>query len=171
MTKRLSGAIALLTALTAIGGLIGFLAGGPSPPEAIAAAEGAAPAPAAPQTNAAWTAPDQEAAKKRAQELVPFVEAVMDECQLCRQMRLRETRSGDQRHHSQLFSPRKPDHQKDRGPLRPGALQTQQARGPAQGLRLVPSSPAPGCQGQGDHALLGLPPGGLPSRTSPSASV
>ena len=42
MTKRLSGVIALLTALTAIGGLIGFLAGGPSPPEAIAVARSCA---------------------------------------------------------------------------------------------------------------------------------
>jgi len=94
MTKRLSGAIALLAALTAIGGLIGLLAAGSSPPEAIAAAEGAAPTPASSQTTTRWTAPDQEAAKKRAQELVPFVEAVMDECQLCRQMRLRETGLG-----------------------------------------------------------------------------
>jgi hypothetical protein len=86
--KRLSGAIAMLAAL---GGLIGFLSGKPSPPEAIAAAEGAAPAH---QPNPAWTAPDQEAAKKRAQEIVPFVEAVLEECQLCRQMRLRETRLG-----------------------------------------------------------------------------
>ena len=37
-----------------------------------------------------WTAPDQEAAKKRAEEVVPFVEAVMDECRLCRQQRLRD---------------------------------------------------------------------------------
>ncbi|MCU0592599.1 MAG: cytochrome c family protein, partial [Desulfobacterales bacterium] len=94
MTKRLSLSIALLTALAAIGGLIGFQAGGPSPPEAIAAAEGAAPAPAAPATITPWTAPDQEAAKKRAQELAPFVEAVMEECDLCRQMRLRETGLG-----------------------------------------------------------------------------
>ena len=86
--KRLSGAIAMLAAL---GGLIGFLSGNPSPPEAIAAAEGAAPAH---QPNPAWTAPDQEAAKKRAQEIVPFVEAVLEECQLCRQMRLRETGLG-----------------------------------------------------------------------------
>ena len=41
MTKRLSVAIALLTALAAIGGLIGYQAGGPSPPEAFAAAGGA----------------------------------------------------------------------------------------------------------------------------------
>jgi hypothetical protein len=94
MSKRLSVAIALLTALAAIGGLIGFQAGGPSPPEAIAAAEGAAPAPAPPASTTPWTAPDQEAAKKRAQELVPFIEAVMEECDLCRQMRLRETGLG-----------------------------------------------------------------------------
>lgn len=94
MTKRLSGVIVILSAITAIGGLIGFLAGGPSPPVAVAATEGTAPTPAASSNGAKWTAPDQEAAKKRAQELVPFVEAVMDECQLCRQMRLRETGLG-----------------------------------------------------------------------------
>ena len=38
----------------------------------------------------AWTAPDQEAAKKRAEVVVPYVEAVMDECLLCRQQRLRD---------------------------------------------------------------------------------
>jgi hypothetical protein len=90
----LSGVIVIIAAITAIGGLIGFLAGGPSPPVAVAATEGAAPTPAPPQNTTPWTAPDQEAAKKRAQELVPFVEAVMDECQLCRQMRLRETGLG-----------------------------------------------------------------------------
>jgi hypothetical protein len=37
-----------------------------------------------------WTAPDQEAAKKRAETVAPFVEAVMDECLLCRQQRLRD---------------------------------------------------------------------------------
>ena len=37
-----------------------------------------------------WVAPDQEAAKKRAEEVLPFVEAVMDECRLCRQQRLRD---------------------------------------------------------------------------------
>lgn len=92
MTKRLSSALALATALAAVVGVIGFQAGGPSPPEAVAAAEGAAPA--APGNGLKWTAPDQEAAKERSQELVPFVEAVMDECDLCRQMRLRETGLG-----------------------------------------------------------------------------
>ena len=37
-----------------------------------------------------WIAPDQEKAKKRASEIVPFVEAVRDECRLCRQQRLRD---------------------------------------------------------------------------------
>lgn len=37
-----------------------------------------------------WTAPDQEAAKKRAAEVVPFVGQVRDECRLCRQQRLRD---------------------------------------------------------------------------------
>jgi hypothetical protein len=38
----------------------------------------------------AWKAPDQEAARERAREVVPFVDAVVDECQLCRQQRLRD---------------------------------------------------------------------------------
>jgi hypothetical protein len=37
-----------------------------------------------------WTAPDQEAAKERAKEVVPFVETFIDECLLCRQQKLRE---------------------------------------------------------------------------------
>ena len=37
-----------------------------------------------------WIALDQAAALQRAQEVVPFVEAVMDECLLCRQQRLRD---------------------------------------------------------------------------------
>ncbi len=52
----------------------------------------AAPPEDAPQPAEAtrWVAPDQEAAKKRAAEVVPFVEAVRDECRLCRQQRLRD---------------------------------------------------------------------------------
>ncbi|MFZ5569677.1 MAG: tetrathionate reductase family octaheme c-type cytochrome [Thermodesulfobacteriota bacterium] len=38
----------------------------------------------------AWKAPDQEAAKERAWETVPFVDTVIDECQLCRQQKLRD---------------------------------------------------------------------------------
>ncbi len=38
----------------------------------------------------AWVAPDQAAAEIRAAEVVPFVEAVKDECTLCRQLRLRD---------------------------------------------------------------------------------
>ncbi len=37
-----------------------------------------------------WKAPDQEEAKARASETVPFVEAVVDECLLCRQQKLRD---------------------------------------------------------------------------------
>lgn len=37
-----------------------------------------------------WIAPDQEAARKRAEEIVPFVDTVVQECRLCRQQRLRE---------------------------------------------------------------------------------
>lgn len=45
---------------------------------------------APPAAAAGWVAPDQEAAKKKAAEVVPFVEAVRDECRLCRQQRLRD---------------------------------------------------------------------------------
>lgn len=41
-----------------------------------------------------WKAPDQEAAKIRANETVPFIEAVLDECLLCRQQKLREMELG-----------------------------------------------------------------------------
>lgn len=78
MTRTGPGVLFIVVTLT------GLLAAG----GAIAAA----PAPAAgPETApVAWTAPDQEAAKIRAQEVVPFVEAVVDECRLCRQQRLRD---------------------------------------------------------------------------------
>ncbi len=94
MIKRLSGAIAVLAALSAIGGLAAIFSGGPAAQDARAAAVKSEPAPAEPKTGTVWTAPDQEAAKKRAQEVVPFVDAVMEECQLCRQMRLREAGLG-----------------------------------------------------------------------------
>lgn len=90
MTKRLAGALALLAALTAIGGVTGFQAGVPWSMEAIAALDGATPTPVLPETTTPWMAPDQEAARKRSQEIVPFVDTVVEECRLCRQMRLRE---------------------------------------------------------------------------------
>jgi hypothetical protein len=37
-----------------------------------------------------WQAPDQVAAQKRAREMVPFVDTVIDECLLCRQQKLRD---------------------------------------------------------------------------------
>jgi len=37
-----------------------------------------------------WIAIDQKKAMERSQEVIPFVGAVMDECQLCRQQRLRD---------------------------------------------------------------------------------
>ena len=58
-----------------------------SPPLLEAASQAGNPPPA---VAAKWFAPDQEAAKKRAEEVVPFVEAVRDECRLCRQQRLRD---------------------------------------------------------------------------------
>jgi len=42
------------------------------------------------QDASTWVAPDQEAAKKRAAEIVPFVSKVLDECLLCRQQKLRD---------------------------------------------------------------------------------
>ncbi len=71
----------LLIVIAALAGMLccrPALAANPSPDEAD------------PPATVVWTAPDQEAAKKRAGEVVPFVEAVMDECRLCRQQRLRD---------------------------------------------------------------------------------
>jgi hypothetical protein len=42
----------------------------------------------------AWIAPDQQAAAERAQQVVPFVAEVRDECRLCRQQRLRDAGLG-----------------------------------------------------------------------------
>lgn len=42
------------------------------------------------EEDAGWKAPDLEAAKTRAGEVVPFVGAVVEECLLCRQQKLRE---------------------------------------------------------------------------------
>jgi octaheme c-type cytochrome (tetrathionate reductase family) len=55
---------------------------------------------APPESASQWVAPDQEAAKERAAEVVPFVGAVRDECRLCRQQRLRDQGLGvkDQSH-------------------------------------------------------------------------
>ena len=54
----------------------------------------------APDAAVKWVAPDQAEAGKRAQEVVPFVGEVMDECRLCRQQRLRDAGLGvqDQEH-------------------------------------------------------------------------
>lgn len=61
-------------------------AGGPALAKAEAAGATQKPGTAASE----WVAPDQEKAKKRAKEIVPFVEGVFDECKLCRQQRLRD---------------------------------------------------------------------------------
>ena len=71
-----------------IGFLLAVLAGPWGCGPALAAADAAAPIPSAEAV--VWSAPDQEAAKKRATEVMPFVEAVRDECRLCRQQRLRD---------------------------------------------------------------------------------
>jgi hypothetical protein len=41
-----------------------------------------------------WKAVDQEEARQRAGEIVPFVDQILDECQLCRQQRLRDVGLG-----------------------------------------------------------------------------
>lgn len=60
----------------------------------VAGTAGSAPAPegtADDETRPAdWVAPDQEAARQRAGEVVPFIDAVVDECLLCRQQKLRD---------------------------------------------------------------------------------
>ena len=55
-----------------------------------AAMAAASPSETVPSDQIKWTAPDQETAKKRAYETVPFVSSVLEECQLCRQQRLRD---------------------------------------------------------------------------------
>lgn len=58
---------------------------------AAAPAEGVeAAAPEDASAGSEWVAPDEEAAKKRAGEIVPFVHTVVDECLLCRQQKLRD---------------------------------------------------------------------------------
>ncbi len=65
----------------------------------LLAAVGSASAAGAPNgdelaLNPAWKAPHQEEARERAKEVVPFIDAVRDECQLCRQQRLRDVGLG-----------------------------------------------------------------------------
>jgi hypothetical protein len=79
MTKTGPGFIVII-----IAALSGMFFGEP------ALAANAPPGKTAAPDQPTWTAPDQEAAKKRAETVVPFVEAVMDECLLCRQQRLRD---------------------------------------------------------------------------------
>jgi hypothetical protein len=58
------------------------------------------------QTATVWLAPDQVAAQTRAEEEVPFIGEVMDECKLCRQQRLRDQGLGvkDQTHSYYLLN-------------------------------------------------------------------
>jgi hypothetical protein len=58
------------------------------------------------QAPADWVAPDQVAAQARAEEVVPFIGEVMEECKLCRQQRLRDQGLGvkDQTHSFYLLS-------------------------------------------------------------------
>lgn len=49
---------------------------------------------AKPPSRGEWVAPDQVEAQERAKEVVPFVETVMDECLLCRQLKLRNMELG-----------------------------------------------------------------------------
>jgi class III cytochrome C family protein len=88
MTKKSSIILFLLLLMGISGGLVALHPGSPGSPAAHAAAAKETPAPEPPATQ--WTAPDQVAALERAEETVPFVDVVMEECKLCRQMRLRE---------------------------------------------------------------------------------
>jgi hypothetical protein len=128
------------------------------------------PAPEAnrPAAKAPWTAPDQEAALERA-EVVPFVEAVMDECRLCRQQRLRDMGLGvkDQTDSyflldSPIIRKKTEDHY---GPVR--FMHAKHARSP----RTAPCATTigPWTRRIGNHPLFGLPPGAFqkgPSRAA-----
>ena len=92
MSKKLSIVFLIFLVMGLGGGLVALHPESPGSPVAHAAAAAAPPAPETPAST--WTAPDQVAALERAKETVPFVDAVMDECKLCRQMRLRETGLG-----------------------------------------------------------------------------
>lgn len=71
MTNRVKQPFGAIAMLAAIGGLIGFPSGSPSTPEAIAAAEGAAPAH---QPNPAWVAPSGPGGRQK---------TVSRDCPLC----------------------------------------------------------------------------------------
>jgi len=88
MIHKSSIVLCLMLLVGVIAGLVALPPGGPGTAVVLAAAAQDKPAPEPAATS--WTAPDQEAALARAAETVSFVEAVMDECKLCRQMRLRE---------------------------------------------------------------------------------
>jgi len=93
MSKKLSIVLLLFLVMGLSGGLVALHPESPgSSAVHAAAAQESATAKEAPAS--AWSAPDQVAALERAKETVPFVDAVMDECKLCRQMRLRETGLG-----------------------------------------------------------------------------
>ena len=81
--------ITLLLFVALAGGIPAGAAALAAPPPAAtedAAGDTAEPSP----EGANWTAPDQEAARQRARETVPFVETVVDECLLCRSQKLRD---------------------------------------------------------------------------------
>jgi hypothetical protein len=89
MINKSSIVLCLIILVGLSGGLVALHPAGPGSVSVYAAA--------APETAAAkeapaskWSAPDQVAALERAKETVPFVDAVKDECNLCRQIRLRE---------------------------------------------------------------------------------
>ena len=89
MINKSSIVLSLILLAGISGGLVALSPDGPGSTAALAATAQEKPTPEPEATT--WTAPDQETALARAAETVPFVEAVMDECKLCRQMRLRET--------------------------------------------------------------------------------
>lgn len=87
MTRKRPG-VMLRMLLSAV--FLALISGPGSPVLTKAGAAAAATDEKPVQATAKWSAPDQVNAQKRAQEVVPFVAEVMDECRLCRQQRLRD---------------------------------------------------------------------------------
>ena len=88
MKKSIAFMCVLLLLTAAISSLFQFLsvnhesAMAAAPTESAAAQPADSAKPGSPTIR--WQAPDQEAAKAKAQEPVPFVDTVVDECLLCR---------------------------------------------------------------------------------------
>jgi len=86
MTKTTVPLLHLLLAAAMVAGLTALPAAGWIPRAEAAVSTDETPA----VVKSDWKAPDQEKAKERSKEMVPFVDTVIDECLLCRQQRLRQ---------------------------------------------------------------------------------